>query len=394
MLKLSQTWKVLNEAFRQSLNSQNLGLALVGLLATVLMWQALGAILLPTRVSVVNATTEPNSSLRLASDYHERLRRPVTRDEFPTSFGTEATLFPPTVERPINLVNAYWRLSMPVVQLFVTGKSWKLFFYYLLGSITTIFIWSYCGLPIARSTVLRIAREQSLSIGEALSYSKAKGFDLASAVYLPLIAIAMISIPTIPLGWAMKSDFGVLIAGGAWVLVLLVASLMAVLALGLLLGWPLMWGAVAADDCDAFDTISRAYAYGFQRPLHYLCYILVGILLGAIGWLIAWFLAELTIGLGFWCAELGCGAERMQEVLTAVRQPAAEMENNVPGSLGPSSVSPNGIAGIRFACSFLRGVASAYSFSLFFSLAAAIYLLLRRETDETELDQVFEPEST
>ena len=126
------------------------------------------------------------------------------------------------------------------------------------------------------------------------------------------------------------------------------------------------------------------------RDRHYLCYVLVGLVVGCLGWLVAWSLAELTVGLGFWCVELGCGAERIQEVLAAIRQPIGELQSGVSP---PSGVSPSGIAAIRFACNLLRGVASAYSFSFFFSLAASIYLLLRRDIDETELDQIFEFDS-
>ena len=390
MLKLSQTWKVLNEAFRQSLDSQSLVFAFVGLLAMVLVWQVLGVMLLPSRASVVHATTEVSPSLRRASDYHEKLGALTNREALPSLFVSSPAPLQPNVERPIDPLDAGWRFALPVRQLFVVGQSWTTFFYYLFGSVATIFVWSYCGLPIARLTVLKISREKSQTIGEALSYAKAKGFDVVSAVILPLIAVAMISIPAIPLGWAMKFDFGLLIAGCLWVLVLVVAALMAVLAFGLILGWPLMWGAVAADDCDAFDAISRAYAYALQRPLHYLCYVLVGLVVGCLGWLVAWSLAELTVGLGFWCVELGCGAERIQEVLAAIRQPIGELQSGVSP---PSGVSPSGIAAIRFACNLLRGVASAYSFSFFFSLAASIYLLLRRDIDETELDQIFEFDS-
>ena len=71
----------------------------------------------------------------------------------------------------------------------------------------------------------------------------------------------------------MNLDVGIVVAGAVWGRrVCYPVCVMAVLSLGMLAGWPLMWGAIAAEDSDAFDAISRSYAYTFQRPLHYLFY--------------------------------------------------------------------------------------------------------------------------
>lgn len=380
MLKLSQTWKVLGTAFRQSLAIQNVSIALVGLLLTVTVWQCLGAMLLPP---AVNDIAEENPATQRASIHHQRLGSIIHQGQ--TAYQDPASAVSPmiptgienvvnlSVDRPISPADVYWRFAKPVQQVFVVGQTWFTFFYYLLGSATTVLIWSYCGLPIVRGTIVRVAHEKSPSMTELISFSKPKGFVVASAISLPVIAMMLIAIPAIPVGWLMRLDVGVPIAGFLWILVLLVSSLIGILAFGLMLAWPLMWGAIAADDCDAFDAISRTYAYASQRPLHFLCYVSVAMLLGYLGWFVVWGFTEMVIGLGYWTVEIGCGGDRLKEVAGVTQQ---------------SHVT--GVNAIRFACSVFRGVASSYSFSFFFSLAAAIYLLLRRDTDETELDQIFE----
>ena len=50
---------------------------------------------------------------------------------------------------------------------------------------------------------------------------------------------------------------------------------MAVLLLGLIFGWPLMFSTISTEGTDAFDAISRSYAYVFQRPFHYLFYTIL-----------------------------------------------------------------------------------------------------------------------
>ena len=47
------------------------------------------------------------------------------------------------------------------------------------------------------------------------------------------------------------------------------------LAVGLAAGWPLMWPTISSEGTDAFDALSRSYAYVYQRPLAYLLYAVI-----------------------------------------------------------------------------------------------------------------------
>ena len=63
-----------------------------------------------------------------------------------------------------------------------------------------------------------------------------------------------------------------MIAGALWFLPLLAGLFMAVLLVGLFFGFPLMWATISAEGTDAFDALSRSYAYTYQRPLLYALY--------------------------------------------------------------------------------------------------------------------------
>ena len=84
----------------------------------------------------------------------------------------------------------------------------------------------------------------------------------------------------------MKANLGLLLGGLLWPLALVAGLLMTLLLLGLLFGWPLMWATISAEGTDSFDALSRSYAYVFQRPLHYLFYIMVAAVIGWLGWLL------------------------------------------------------------------------------------------------------------
>ena len=82
---------------------------------------------------------------------------------------------------------------------------------------------------------------------------------------------------------------------------------MALLLLGLLFGWPLMWATISAEGTDSFDALSRSYAYVFQRPLHYLFYALVAGVIGWLGWLLVQNFAAGVVWMGYWAAGWGSG---------------------------------------------------------------------------------------
>ena len=83
---------------------------------------------------------------------------------------------------------------------------------------------------------------------------------------------------------------------------------MALLLLGLIFGWPLMWATISTEGTDSFDALSRTYAYVFQRPLRYLFYAVVAALLGWLGWLLVENFAAAVVWLALWAASWGSGA--------------------------------------------------------------------------------------
>ncbi len=145
-----------------------------------------------------------------------------------------------------------------------------------------------------------------------------------------------------------------------------------------------MWATIGAESSDAFDAISRSYAYTFQRPMHYFCYVLVAALLGSLGWLLLWGFTESIITLSYWGTSWGTGAERLGEIVAATG-PDSAADSTAPT---PSTTLWLGSALIGLCVGIVRAVASGVSFSYFWCVAAAVYLLLRRDTDQTEMDDI------
>src|SRR6185369_4207831 len=119
------------------------------------------------------------------------------------------------------------------------------------------------------------------------------------------------------LGLLLKLDLGVLFVGIIWPVVLLCGLFIAILLVGLLFGWPLMWPTVSTEGTDSFDALSRSYSYTYQRPVHYLFYAAVAGVLGMLAWIVVVIFANGVITFSYWAASWGSGAARMNEIYQA-----------------------------------------------------------------------------
>jgi hypothetical protein len=229
-------------------------------------------------------------------------------------------------------------------------------------------VWAFFGAAICRIAAVQLAAGEQVGWGSALRYACRKWPSYFAAPLLPLGGVLLAAIPVMVLGLVMRVLslwLGVLL----WPLVLVAGLLMVLLLLGLLFGWPLMWATISAEGTDSFDALSRSYAYTFQRPLHYLFYAFVAGFIGWLGWLLVQNFAAGVVWMGYWAAGWGCRSDQINALL---------------GSGGGRSV-----AFIHFWAGCVKLLAVGYLFSYFWTAATAIYLLLRRDVDATEMDEVF-----
>jgi hypothetical protein len=147
-----------------------------------------------------------------------------------------------------------------------------------------------------------------------------------------------------------------------------------------LIGWAFMWATISVEGTDAFDAVSRAYAYTYHRPLRLLWYVMFAALLGALGMFVVKFFALATIAIGDWSIHWGLDHSNMQQLVV---QPDERIQDNLSG------VPLVAASAIRFWKSFLTSIAAGYQAGYLWAAAVGIYLLLRRDVDAAELDEVF-----
>ena len=279
----------------------------------------------------------------------------------------------------------FMQLVSPVGKMFDHRIGLGEFFYYFFGSLWTIAVWSFAGLAICRVCLLRLTRGENAGLDDAFEFTVDNWFNAFGAVIAPLLAVSALCIPTAILGLFMGLDVGVFLVGVLWFVVVGISILMGLLLLGLCFGWPLMIASVACESQNSFDSLTRSFAYVLQRPFHYLCYCLLAILFGGVAWVIVSSLAEGMVGLTYWSVSWGAnlfGDGRIDDLIIGVTK-----DND--GNLTESTSMYAGRSAINFWNAIVKSLAAAFLHGLFWCFASAIYLLLRKDVDQTEMDEIY-----
>lgn len=275
--------------------------------------------------------------------------------------------------------DSYLVLIRPFVQLFDRQASMRELFDHLGVALWYLLVWSLVGGAITRIAIVRLGCGEQVTLRQALRHTLVNSGWYFSSPLFPLLGAAFTAIPLFILGLLMHANFGVLVAGIFWPLALLGGLTMTALLVGLLFGWPLMWPTISAEEAsDSFQAFSNSFSFTYQRPLSYLAYALLAVVLGGLGGILVEGFAEAILTLTHWAISFGLGRDRLNQLLA--------------GQLDTSSTVWVGSGLIDLGNRLVRTVATAYYFSFLFCAASAIYLLLRREVDQTDFDEVYLPE--
>jgi hypothetical protein len=234
-----------------------------------------------------------------------------------------------------------------------------------------IAVWALFGGAIARIAALSLTHGETIGPIAALKAATTKWLSTAGAAVVALIGMLVIAIPLALAGLLLRADSLALLVALGWILVLLAGTALAILAIGLALGWPLMWAAIGVERSDAFDAVSRAYAYVFQRPLHLLFYVVIAAGLGLLSQLAIDLFLDAIMASTRWAVGVGAGQARLDELFN-------------PGASGLQGAATGML---RFWTLTILGLAAAFPMAYLFSAGTGVYLLLRRHIDSTEMTE-------
>jgi hypothetical protein len=276
----------------------------------------------------------------------------------------------------------------PFARLTDTELGWGRQLCMSLCGLWTIAVWALLGGAIARIAALHLTRGETIGPIEALKDGAGRWLTLMGAPLIPLLGCLVLALPLMLTGLMMRSDFLALAIGLSWGLVIIWGLLLAVILIGLMIGWPLMWATMAVERTDAFDGVSRCYAYVYQRPLHLAFYLVVAAALGWLGQTLVEVFAVAAGMLGQWAIGLGAGLERITLLTVPLTSNPASGGSAPAWAQEMSGMTAIGATGIQFWNSALHLLVISYAVGYLWSAAVGIYLLLRRLVDSTEMDEI------
>ena len=307
---------------------------------------------------------------------------------------------------------AIWQfLTRPFLELFQHDLSATGFIFLLLCGIWELLVWGLVGGAITRIAALKFTRDEAPGLIAALKHAARK---LPSYSLPPLVALiwaAVFGVQLVVIGAAMRVEFLALVAGILWPFVLVLGLLMAILLLGTLAGWPLMWATVSVEGTDAFDALSRSFAYTYHRPFRLLWYVLFAILLAVISMFVVKLFAASAIALSDWSIDWGLDERTMETVvapgveridgpaLAPPIDPAVPLvteTDDTSDDIAPAD-SPREpgsmLRGARHAIHFWKMMvavlAAGYQAGFLWVAAVGVYLLMRRDIDGVQLNEVY-----
>ena len=377
-------WLLLFRVFRVATSLRVLILASAGALLTSAGWQIAARVFPDVKIErQIGLTT---SSETWSQFPHERLPASPWTDT-----DDERDWWKLLRQAPSNPVTAVATLVSPWLQALRARPASRSQLYCLVGGLWTLFVWSYFGAAIGRIASIQLGREERPRFGKSLRYAARRVPSTLGGPLLPLAGVFGLAMPIAFLGLLMRADWGVLVAGILWLFVTIAALMMMILALGLLFGWPLMWGTISTEGSDAFDAISRSFAYTFQCPLQYMWYATVSTVLGLLGWLLVWGVSEAIVYWGLWGVSWGMSPSRLASLVDGLGM-AAMWPTTVDTTLASNHNSGSWQAGvtlIALVVGLVRTIASGYAYSYLWCASSGIYLLLRRDCDHCPLSDVY-----
>jgi hypothetical protein len=285
----------------------------------------------------------------------------------------------------------------------VGGLKWLLTQHLLFGAIFLVLslaVWALFGGAIHRMSALHAAREEKISIVQALAFALGKWPSFFTAPLIPLGVVFVLGGLVVFGGFVLGNwpYVGAPLVGIFFFLALALGVAIAFVLIGLVSGLGLMYPTIAVEGSDSFDAFSRSFAYVYGRPWHAGLYALTALVYGAVCYLFVRLFAFLALSATYMFMRWGVwtGGEALNEtdkIPVIWRKPTWD---SLYGNFNWDAMSGGETIGAVFIwlwVALVAAVVGAFLLSYVSSSSTIIYYLLRRKVDATDLDDVYVPES-
>lgn len=338
-----------------------------------------------------------------------------------------------------NFVSTQWlvlleplkKIIYPIIAILDPKVTFGTKIYCFICFVWGIAVWAFAGGVITRIAAVQFSCKDRISLMEAVNFVAKRYVSYVSSPMLPIAGIFAITLALMIYGLLGLIPFvgDVILYGLLFPVVLVAGLLMAVLLIGLV-GYPLMYPTISVEGSDTFDALSRSYSYVISAPGRFLWYCFVAIVFGVAVTYLVYFAGSMAVYLGKWALNqtasaiyskhtpdyLFVNAPRTlgwREILTQ----GSPIEMNPNREEVPQFVENNESKYVDYAYidgskaeeylnsyRFYHKIAAffvslwlgltvlvlvGFSYSYFWSAATMVYLLMRKNVDDTELDEVY-----
>jgi hypothetical protein len=276
---------------------------------------------------------------------------------------------------------------------------WALKYHYIYSIIffaVTLAVISVAGGGICRIAALQFARDERPGMTEALRFSTKRFASLFTVPLAPVGIIICIGLFIFLLGLIGNIPrAGELIMGICLSPALIAGALIAVILIGTVAGFNLMFPAIAYDGSDCFDAISRSFSYVYSKPWRMGFYTAVAVIYGAICYMFVRFFTFLLLWVTRWFLQLGVWINNTSNQINKLA--AIWPEPSFMGLRGsPSLTAVNWSESFAAFLVYLVllavvGLLVSFVISFYFSSSTIIYALMRNRVDNTALEDIYTP---
>lgn len=253
-----------------------------------------------------------------------------------------------------------------------------------------LIIWSVFAAVVTRLAALEFDRDEKAGLKDSFSFVMKKFWSYFWSPLTPILGVLFFVACNVVGGLLGKIEFaGEIAVAVGFPLAILSAFLIVFLGVIGIIGFFLMFPAISSEGSDAFDAISRAYSYVLSRPLHFMTLFFTIILCVAGISFITSYGACLIMKTSYFTVGLGMG-DKLDEIRAFIAGLSGSGE--VIASLKPISMR---IAALFFMLYIVLVKMTVGSIIIAFAGSASTiaYLILRKDVDGTELDDIYVEEN-
>jgi len=261
--------------------------------------------------------------------------------------------------------------------------------YSLIFFAVVLAVLSVAGGAICQIAALQFAGAEKPGLRQAIRFGLRKFTAFFTAPLTSMFVILVIGATIILLGGLGNIPYvGELTVGVFLPLAFAAAMVIAVIAIGIVGGFSLMFPTIAYEDSDCFDSISRSFSYAYAKPWRLGLYLVIAFVYGAICYLFVRFFAFFVLWITHTFLQLGFAQENRK--LHAIWPEPTFYDFFGTTVASPANWSTSiSSALIYFWVLVVIGLVVSFIISFYFSVSTIIYALMRNRVDLIALEEVY-----